>query len=290
MKELDFSRILCPVTLSDAPQQTVDEAAILAARYDAELRLFHVASLDDDFHRSAEDVIASLFALARHLPGRVRVSAAVAYGDPVSDISIHARLMRADLIVLGANRQLAEAGPLPDITAAVMAHSRCPVLVVRSLASRATDDQGQGFTDILCCVDFLPPSLKSVDCALALAGRAPARVSMLNVLADDWDAPEQQGGAVHEVQEGMRAVRRAARSTSAGGDVVLKGLAGTEIVEFAKRIQSDLIVMGAHSGTTSGQSLGSTTTHVLTGAPCSVLIVPAPVETHRQTKANTCYR
>ena len=255
---------------------------MLATRYDAELRLFHVASLDDDFHRSAEDVITSLFALARHLPGRVRVSAAVAYGDPVPDISSHARLMRADLIVLGANLQLGKAEPLPDIAAAVIAHSRCPVLVVRSQASRPTYERGQGFTEILCCVDFLPPSLKSVDYALALAGRAPARVSMLNVLAEDWDAPEQQGEAVHEVQAGMRAVRRAARSTSAGGDVVLQGLPGPEIVEFAERIQSDLIVMGAHSGTTSGRRLGSTTTHVLTGAPCSVLIVPAPVEAHGQ--------
>src|SRR5918999_860273 len=99
MKAVEFRRILCPITFADGSRRTVEGASILAAAYDAELRLFHVVS-NERSCRDAESLISSLFALTRTLPARARVSAALAYGDPSSEIVQHARLMRADLIVL----------------------------------------------------------------------------------------------------------------------------------------------------------------------------------------------
>ena len=97
--------------------------------YDAELRLFHVVS-NQSSNRDAESLIASLFALTRTLPARTRVSAALAHGNPSSEIIQHARLMRADLIVLGSEQRSAPVR-FGNARRDVASQAGCPVLHVR---------------------------------------------------------------------------------------------------------------------------------------------------------------
>ena len=154
MKAIEFHRILCPINFADGSRRTVEGASILAAMYGAELRLFHVVGASrggDDEARDAESLISSLFALTRTLPERTRVSAALAHGDPASEIIQHARLMRADLIVLGSEGRSAPADVRRTIVAEIATYARCPVLHARPHLLPSLSDKAPGFTEIVCC-------------------------------------------------------------------------------------------------------------------------------------------
>src|SRR5688572_6425176 len=236
MKVSAFTRILCPVNFSDSSWRTVSDAAMLATLYDAELRLFHVRSAGHDADQDAESLIASLFALSRKVPERLRVSAAVAYGDPCNEIRQHARLMGCDLIVLGSDLRSTPTEFLKTVPATIVTHAPCPVLVVRPALDQSVADGSHGFAEILCCGDFLPGSAERVNYALALGDRAHGRVTLLEVLSEGNDSTEmeQQEHEAAVVDEPMHVVH-----------VALTGSPGPEIVGLAKRIQSDLIVIGA---------------------------------------------
>ena len=266
MKASAFTRILCPVNFSDSSWRTVSDAAMLATLYDAELRLFHVRSAVHDAGQDAESLIASLFALSRKVPERLRVSAAVAYGDPCDEISQHARLMGCDLIVLGSDLRSTPTEFLETVPATIVTHAPCPVLIVRPALDQSVADGGHGFAEILCCGDFLPGSAERVNYALALGDRAHGRVTLLEVLSEGNDSTEleQQEHEAAVVDERMHVVH-----------VALTGSPGPEIVGLAERIQSDLIVIGAQQHVSAAPRLGSTTAYVMAHAPCPVLIVPS---------------
>ena len=240
---------------------------MLATLYDAELRLFYVRSASHETGQDAEGLITSLFALLRKAPERLRVSAAVAYGDPCDEIRQHARLMRSDLIVLGSDLRATPTEFRETVPATIVTHAPCPVLIVRTALDQSVADSSHGFSEILCCGDFLPGSTKRVNYALALADRVHGRVTLLEVLSE-WDDPAEPNHQDHEpvnlVDERMLVVH-----------VALTGSPGPEIVGLAKRIQSDLIVIGSQRHTSTEARLGSTAALVMAHAPCPVLIVPS---------------
>ena len=229
---------------------------MLAAMHDAELRLFHVVRGES---RDAESLIASLFALTRTLPPRTRVSAALAHGDPAVEITRHARVMRADLIVLGSQRRSAPADVRRTIAADVATHAPCPVLHARPHLLPSLSDKTPGFTEIVCCVDPASATRARDDYAHALAHHSHARVTLLNVVDTDEDASVSSSDA---------ASRRNVVNVS------LTGQPGPEVVALAQQIGADLIVAGAQDGDSPEQKLGSTAAHLMAHAPCPVLIVP----------------
>lgn len=262
MKAIEFRRILCPINFGDGSQRTVAGAAILAEMYDAELRLFHVVCNGDN-DRDAGNLIASLFALTRTLPGRTRVSAALAYGGASSEILQHARLIAADVIVLGTNRRSPPSEVHRRIVADVGAHAPCPVLHVRPHLLPSLPDTARGFSEIVCCVDPVAGSSDLDDYAHALARHGHARVTLLNVLTTDNGTSESTRDAADETDRRRNIVH-----------VSLTGSPECEIVALAQKISADLIVIGAQDEASPDHRLGSTTAHVIVHAPCPVLIVP----------------
>jgi nucleotide-binding universal stress UspA family protein len=261
MQAIEFRRILCPINFAEGSRRTVEGASLLAAMYGAELRLFHVVC-DGSRSLDADSLMASLFALTRTLPERSRVSAALAFGDPSSEITQHARLMGADLIVLGTERRSAPAKVRRTIVADVATHAACPVLHVRPHLLPSLSDTSRGFTEIVCCVDSFAGAMPRDDYAHALARLGDARVTMLNVVAADEDTSETMREAAKDV-DGKRHVVH----------VSLTGSPGPEIVALAQQIRADLIVIGARDEASPEQRLGSTTAYVMVNAPCPVLIV-----------------
>lgn len=248
---------------------------MLATLYDAELRLFHVRSAAHDAGQDAESLIASLFALSRKVPERLRVSAAVAYGDPCDEIRQHARLIGSDLIVLGADLRSTPSEFLKTVPTTIVANAPCPVLIVRPALARSLADRTHGFAEILCCGDLLPGSAERINYALALGDRGLGRVTLVEVLSevDDSTELEQQEHEAAVVDDRMHVVH-----------VALTGSPGPEIVGLAKRIQSDLIVIGAQKHVSAVPRLGSTTAYVMAHAPCPVLIVPSfPKASHKES-------
>lgn len=265
MKAIEFHRILCPINFADGSRRTIEGASILAAMHDAELRLFHVVSDGQrtchEDHRDAESLISSLFALTRTLPQRTRVSAALAFGDPASEIIRHASLMRADLIVLGSERCFPPVGVLGTISAEIATHARCPVLYVRPHLLPSLSDKAPGFAEILCCLDAISGANTHENYAHAIAHRGHVRVTLLNVVGDDT------GESAFEATADLDPSRNVVQ-------VSLTGQPGPEIVALARQVRADLIVVGAHDYPLAEQTLGSTTTHVMVHAPCPVLVIP----------------
>ncbi len=254
MKASSFTRILCPVTFSENSRQTVEGAAILARMHDAELRLLHVVRGDGLADGDTESLIASLFTLSRRLQGRVRVSAAVSFGEPPQEIGQHARLTGADVIVLGTALTSTPVEALHSVPALVAADAPCPVLLVRPAAGGSLADGGLGFSEILCCVDSLPSAMRNAQYAFMLADRTCGRVTHVSV------SPEEEDAADLESQVDIR--------------VLLTGSPGPEIVALAGRMQSDLIVIDVRTRGEPPDTIGSATARVVAHAPCHVLIVP----------------
>ena len=260
MKPIQFRRILCPINFGDGSQRTVEGASVLARMYNAELRLLHVVR-DGTRTCDADSLIGALFDLARTLPQRTRVSAAVAFGDPSGEIIQHARLMRADLVVLGSQRRPGPADVRGTIVADVVTHTACPVLHVRPELLPSTADAARGYTEIVCCVDDASGATSADAYARALAREADARVTLLNVVAPDEDTSERD--VAHPADRNRHAVH-----------ISVIGSPGPEIVALAQQICADLIVIGAQDETSPTGRLGSTAAHVIVNAPCPVLITP----------------
>lgn len=242
--------------------------------HDAELRLFHVVS-NENSSLDAESLIASLFALTRTLQKRTRVSAALAYGDPSSEIIQHARLMRADLILFGSERHSTPAEVRGAIVADVATRAECPVLHVRPHLLPSLSDKPPGFTEIVCCVDPMSGAGTRDDYAHALAHRGNARVTLLNVVADDDDTSESAPQAAIDINGRRNVVH-----------VSLTGQPGPEIVALAQQIHADLVVVGAQDEASPEHELGSTTAHVMVHAPCPVLIIPRSPSSFHITSTN----
>jgi nucleotide-binding universal stress UspA family protein len=262
MQSVELRRILCPVNFSGSARRIVECASTLASLYGAELRLFHVACDSGGHGGDAEQLLASLFALTRRVSERTRVSAALAYGDRSTEITQHARLTNADLIVMGTDEVSAPAQVSSTIVADVALLAPCPVLYVRPHLLTSPSDHPDGFAEILCCANSLHGANDGDDYAHMLASRDHPRVTIVSVLGIGDDRTELAESLNH-VGRKKQVVR-----------VSLTGSPGPEIVSLAERLQSDLIVMGAVDGPSDVPRLGFTTAYVIEHAGCPVLIVP----------------
>lgn len=243
-----------------------------------------VGSLDrqtsDELERILDEAVASL-----EKP-TLAVRRAVLVGRPATLIVDAAADLRAELVVVGSRGR----GPLTSmllgsVSAEVVDHAPCPVLVVRRPVAEA----------ILVAVDGSPSAQAAVTYLAAnriLAGRpievlsvAPASdlpgTSPLAVISDlAFESFEQRRREVREHAEAI-----AASATEKLRDdgyharwSVSNGNAAHEIIEAAESFGSGLIVMGSRGHTGLHRiMLGSVARNVLLHTSASVLIVREPI-------------
>jgi nucleotide-binding universal stress UspA family protein len=141
---------------------------------------------------------------------------------------------------------------------------------------------------VLCPIDFSDFSQRAVDHALAIAQWYESSVTLLHVRAlvpIAPAAPEMLPPMALTAEERDDLMVALARNLPASPGVtidrqVVEGHAATEILEEAKRLPSDLIILGTHGRTGFERLLlGSVTERVLRKAPCPVLSVPRQPET-----------
>ena len=143
---------------------------------------------------------------------------------------------------------------------------------------------------VLCAVNVSEPSRRVLDCALWWARRHGADISVLHVhalpvpTADEGNTPpparntltpEERSAHQLEVE---RFVEQA-RTDGVQIEVLLDEdvSIADAVVARADALAADLVVVGAGSNPSSEHaSLGPITAAVLRGAPCSVLVIPAP--------------
>jgi nucleotide-binding universal stress UspA family protein len=141
-------------------------------------------------------------------------------------------------------------------------------------------------TRILCPVDFSDASTHAVEQATVLGGGYRSRITALHVLEPSMrdmtgvDIPPKGSAAVGALRDKASEAFAAATAQGLEVDVVIDvGSPADIILEHAKGLPADLIVMGTH-GTSGFQRLvlGSVTERVLRRAPCPVLTIPPRAE------------
>ena len=222
------------------------------------------------------------------------VERAVLHGRPATLIVERAAEFHADLVVIGSRGR----GPLTSmllgsVSAEVVDHAPCPVLVVRAPAAES----------VLVAVDGSPSAHSAIAYLTAnriLADR-PIEVLTVGAGTDRGDSSTLSvfsDGRFDVFEEGRRNERRHAEDIAAGaaqrlGDEgyrarwsISSGHAAHEIIEAARCFGSGLIVVGSrgHTGLTR-ILLGSVARNVLLHTHASVLIVREPIRTRRPQRS-----
>jgi universal stress protein A len=137
---------------------------------------------------------------------------------------------------------------------------------------------------ILVPTDFSPASKKAFSYALRLAEQLGSELILLHVLEPETPltlAGRPPAAAFSEqeltdVEEGLRALVDFAQTAGVAGtaSIVRTGVATHEIIEAAKELEVDLIVIATHGFTAWKHfAIGSTAERVARAAPCPVLVV-----------------
>jgi universal stress protein A len=141
------------------------------------------------------------------------------------------------------------------------------------------------FKKILVPVDFSPHAEEAIRAAADVSQRYQASVTLVHVyevvayaLPEGYmfQTPDQLAGVMTEFQKLLATAKTQAEQAGAlqVQTTQLQGAAAFEIVEFAKKNNFDLIVMGTHGRTGFKHALmGSVAERVLRIAPCPVLTV-----------------
>lgn len=215
----------------------------------------------------------------------IGVRATVLTGRPATLIVDAARDFRAELVVVGSRGR----GPLASmvlgsVSAEVVDHARCAVLVVRHPAAERVLLAVDGSPSSYAAATYLattriltrrPVEVLSVAPASDLPGAAP-----LSVISDfTIDSLEARRREDREHAEGI-AANAAERLRDDGYQPrwsVAVGNPAHEIIEAARCFGSGIIVMGSRGHTGLGRFLlGSVARNVLLHTPASVLIVREP--------------
>ena len=150
-------------------------------------------------------------------------------------------------------------------------------------AARANARSPFAIRNILVPVDFSDCSKKAVQYALPLARQHQAALTLLYVVAPAYGAGDYGGIDYYQLEAGMRqGGERELEKLSAelvGGEVPVRttvrvGSPAREIVEAARSVPADLIVISTHGRTGLNHVfLGSVAEHVIQRAPCPVFVV-----------------
>jgi len=222
---------------------------------------------------------------ARRLAGSGRsLERVVLHGRPASVILEHARKWPADLVVVGSRGH----GPiatmlLGSVSAEVVEHAGCPVLVARQPRLNRLVLAHDGSSDARRAEELLSawPIFERV--AVEVISVAPGGAAWRSNLAPGIAAELEDHGRLAEAaldEYRLIADQAAARLRSAGlraTSLVGQGDPAEGIIAAAEGSQADLIVTGSHGRTgVTRVLLGSVARNVTLHAGCSVLVARGP--------------
>jgi nucleotide-binding universal stress UspA family protein len=282
VNRLDLRYIACPIDFSKASAESLTTGGAIARARDAELRTMHVIPAEG---AADPEGIGSLehqafmqrlrAALSDAAPSYERKGAAVRQGDPATQILRWARMMPADLIVIGAPGAERPTGPVASV---VVARSQCPVLTVPAHPSNGGPKDTGLFTRIVCAVDLTPSSAGVIHQAISLGWETNGHLSFVCVAGKDT------GTDPSAIREGLLAAIPADAGSWCQTDVTeTTGVVSDEVVRIAADLDADVIVIGAP------RRAVSTTHAALSRSHCPVLVPqdarPLPWPGARQTSA-----
>ena len=292
------TRILAAVDFSLPSGRALEASYVLAERFNADVHVLHATVLPPYIEPGlavriardgAESTVESLAIdaaeasldrlLSQHpAPHGVSVVPEVRYGEPLDVIDRQARGF--DLVVVGTHgRTGLDHLFVGSMAERIVRHVDRPVLVARDLPTTPRR--------ILVPVDFSDPSRAAFRLGIELSENFEAELHLLHVvpMLPALEAAELMvvdNGFLSEMplhdyaqwraEEDLRRFLRQAGSARPVSIDVRVGDPAQEIVETAKAVAADLLVMGTHGEQAwAWVGVGSVAEHVVREAPCSVL-------------------
>ena len=292
-------RILFATDFSRWTRRAEDYACALACSWKAVLTVLCVAEfppgLNPDYAVNRQylaELLKDASSQLVDLKGRaerrgVAVTSRVATGIPSEEISAAARAEDSDLIVVGTRGKTGLAHVLLGSTAErVIRGAPCPVLAVNTEPGDIEEEGALtrpfALERILVPIDFSDCSLDALAYAVAVAQQAQASLMLLHVLEPvsyGLDFTLGRSKAHHlEVSTWTKKLEELATSHQHPSMPVeyrlLGGLPADSILDSARTLSCDLIVMGTHGRRGFSHALyGSVAENVLRNARCPVLTV-----------------
>lgn len=138
----EIKRILVPVDGSETSERAVDEAALLAEIYNADLHILYVANINqlainacisdailDAVNKAGNEILEKE---ASKVPEKVNVITTSETGSPAVTIVDFADEIKADLIVIGSRGLGFVKGVLlGSVSQYVIEHAPCPAVIVK---------------------------------------------------------------------------------------------------------------------------------------------------------------
>lgn len=286
--------LIAATDLSPASDTAIEQAALLAKQWDAELVLLHV--FNDGFWTTIKAIYDAerwagnepalvvrnrLSQRVRELAEKhgIRVRGETRTGRAASEIAAFGREQNAQLLVVGEHGEDWIGDTVVGGTALkVLKRAELPVLLARRPSS--TD-----FSNILVATDFSDNATRALQ--LSIQWFPGARVQLVHAYFVAFEGRMRMAGALSEDIERYRAGEfsrakkkieeqlAAVQAKASVGNLLRRGSPAAVLKEQAERLGADLIVIGKHGGEAWDEKLlGSVTQNVLYHAGCNVLLVP----------------
>ena len=216
------------------------------------------------------------------LPGAAGLELAVEIDHPVTALLRRVREQSAELLVLGTHGASPADRGAGTLAMACARKAMASVLLVK-------EPHAGPFASIVACIDFSPTSRRALEAAVRVAVHDRAVLHVLHVFDAPWHrlhyrAPTPQASPDYQKQyrDGLRRQLEAFCELHRGEMDRLDNRyavfdfdgPSAGIIEFARQVAADLVVLGTRGRTTlRDMLLGSTAERVVRDAPCSILTV-----------------
>jgi nucleotide-binding universal stress UspA family protein len=280
--------LLAATDFSTHADAAVRRAMQLATSLGARLHLLHVVDdarlrdlrglipdadeAQDRVLAKAKRLMAKATALDEHCEKRVEIG--------TLPQAILAASLDHDLLVLGAHGAHRVREALIGSTAdRLLLKSERPTLIVK-------DKPAGPYQRVVIPCEYAPPARRALELALRIA--PGARVTLVHAFEVEfermlWRAAVSQeriatlrADAAQRAQAWLEGLAQGLEGAEAVGALVEHGSARRVVLDVAKRVGADLVVMGKQGRSFAGEIfLGSVTRHVLAEAHCDVLVAPA---------------
>jgi len=258
-----FSSSLSIASVVDLSVSTLSEEAVVGLPVD---RIRHISAENQESllcDMSVAGVRASSYTMESH--------------DPAADLVAYAGGLRADLIVTGTNgRHGLSKAILGSCSEGIIRHAHCPVFTIGPKAKPAPKGP-LSFHTIVFATDFGSDVAQKAAMAFSFAQESIAKIYLYHVMKQPGpDITETLSMRLKFEMALERLIPESTYDWCAPEVVVEAGEAAPHILNLAKKVQADLIVLGARpSATWFGHLIEGTVGKVLLDAECPVMTVSA---------------
>ncbi len=282
-----YETIIVGIDSSEFSKAAVIEVSNWIKRHGGKAILVHGVFFDQEEFGNAPEILEKRVQLGKKICYQTRdmvmsefgidVESLVCEGEPPEVITNVARERSADLIVMGTyGRRGLKRMLMGSVTSDVIVNSPCDVLVVKKPCTECTGE----YKSILVPFDGSLFSQNALNRASQLSKISEAAITVVYVIPryeemlGFYKSESIKKRLWDEAQKIMDMGKRiASKNTASVKTEIQEGKAAEQVIETARRLKNDLIIMGSHGYRGMNKAIiGSTAERVIMNASCPVLI------------------